>query len=74
MLEPEPLAMELGAGTHLERVQQMAEVAVLDSGLAQVPELGRRMVEVPLAQGQEKVRGLERVEVKRLARMGPATR
>ena len=76
VLELEPLAMEPGAGTHLERVRRMAEVAVLDSGLAKVQELGRRMVEVLLAEGQGQVRELEleRVEVERLARKGPTTR
>jgi len=74
VLEPEPLVMEPEAD--LERVRQIAEVAVLDSGLAQVPGLGRRMVEVLLGQrqGQGRVRKLERVEVKRLARMGATTR
>jgi len=75
LLEPGQLAMEPQLEKHRERARRLAGVAVLDSELAQVPELGRRMVEMLLAQGQGQVRELEqeRVEVKRLARKGPTT-
>jgi hypothetical protein len=63
MLELEQPEMELEAGKHQVPVQRWAEVAALDLGLAQVP-----------VQGQERVQVLERIEVKRLARMGPTTR
>jgi len=76
VLELEPLGMDSKLEKQRARARRVAEVAVPDSGLAQVPELGRRMVEVLLAQGQGQVRELEleRVEVKRLARKGPTTR